>query len=394
MINECVSALTPPHGGVLKPLLLKGEECKEEKIRAEELVKVTLNSKELSDLIMLSMGAFSPLNGFLCREDYLRVVNDLSLADGTLWSVPVTLSVSGDKADRIKNSQEVALTDETTGEIMGTMKVDDIFAYDREEEAKNVFSTTDVSHPGVERLYSQGEYYIGGTVKAFSEGDYPSRFAEYARPEETRKIFEEKGWKSVTAFQTRNPLHRSHEYLIKIAMEVSDGVFIHPIVGALKSDDIPADVRMACYKTVISNYLPSERVVLKVYPMEMRYGGPREALLHAIIRQNFGCSSIIIGRDHAGVKDYYGPFDAQKIFDEIPSGSLEIKPLKLDWTFWCYKCEGMASLKTCPHGKEDRLLISGTELRDKLSRGEKPPGEFSRPEVLDILSKYYTRIKG
>jgi sulfate adenylyltransferase len=381
--------LTPPHGGQLKPLLLTGSELAENVKKAEKLEKIKLNSKETSDLIMLAMGAFSPLEGFMTSADYNGCVENMELADGTLWPIPITLAVEKGQADSLKQGQEVALIDDESGDLMGMMTVEEKFTYDRKKEAENVFRTTDQEHPGVKKLYTQGDVYIGGAVKAFSEGKYPDLYEEFARPAQTREIFEERGWSTVAAFQTRNPMHRSHEYLSKIAMEVSDGLFIHPIVGALKAGDIPADTRMKCYQTLIDKYYLKERVVLKVYPMEMRYGGPREAVLHAIIRQNFGCSHLIIGRDHAGVGSYYGMFDAQNIFDELKAGALEIKPLKLDWTFWCYKCGEMASLKTCPHDKEDRCLISGTALRQMLSDGEKPPTEFSRPEVLEILSDYY-----
>ena len=379
--------LVPPHGGKLNPRLVKADE--ESLRQAKLLPQVHLNSKEVSDLIMLAMGAFSPLDGFMTQEDYLGVVRDMEMKDGVLWPIPITLSISGEESQDLEEGQEVALADGESGEIMGTMIVQEKFTYDKQEEALQVFGTNDVAHPGVERLHTQGDVYLGGPVRVFNEGKYPEEYPEFARPTETRKIFEERGWSTVAAFQTRNPMHRSHEYLTKIAMEVSDGVFIHPIVGKLKPGDIPAEIRMKCYRVMLENYFLKDRIVLKVYPMEMRYGGPKEAILHAIIRQNFGCSHMIIGRDHAGVGKYYGAFDAQHIFDELKPGALHIEPLKLDWTFWCYKCGGMASLKTCPHEREDRCLISGTELRRMLSSGEKPPAEFSRPEVLDILINYY-----
>ena len=379
--------LVPPHGGKLNPRLVQVDE--ESHRQAKLLPQVRLNSKEVSDLIMLAMGAFSPLDGFMTQEDYLGVVRDMEMKDGVLWPIPITLSISGEESQSLKEGQDVALVDSESGEIMGAMTVQEKYTYDRKTEAVQVFGTDDVAHPGVERLYTQGDVYLGGPVRVFSEGKYPEEFPEFARPAETRKIFEERGWSTVAAFQTRNPMHRSHEYLTKIAMEVSDGVFIHPIVGKLKPGDIPAEIRMKCYRVMLENYFPKNRVVLKVYPMEMRYGGPKEAILHAIIRQNFGCSHMIIGRDHAGVGKYYGAFDAQHIFDELKPGALHIEPLKLDWTFWCYKCDEMASLKTCPHEAEDRCLISGTELIKMLSNGEKPPAEFSRQEVLDLLIDYY-----
>ncbi len=382
--------LVPPHGGELKPLLLQDAELEKAQRRAQQLPKVHLNSKEVSDLIMLAMGAFSPLDGFMAQADYLGVVRDMALKDGTLWPIPVTLSATGEQAQTLVEGQDVALCDGQTGDVLGTMTLREKYGYDRRPEAVHVFRTDDEAHPGVKRVHAQGDVYLGGPVRAFSEGTYPQRFPEFARPAETRQIFAARGWSTVAAFQTRNPMHRSHEYLTKIAMEVCDGVFIHPIVGALKPGDVPADVRMACYHALLDTYYPRDRVVMKVYPMEMRYAGPREAVLHAIIRQNFGCSHIIIGRDHAGVGKYYGPFDAQHIFDELPPGALAIKPLKLDWTFWCYRCGGMASMRTCPHAREDRCLISGTELRRMLAAGEPVPPEFSRPEVLDILTTYYS----
>lgn len=384
-----MSELIKPHGGELKPLLLKGSELAAAKEKAASLPQVKMTSKESSDLIMMAMGAFSPLNGFMKKADYQGVVENMEMADGTLWPIPVALAVDSDEAAELEEGQEVALVDDENEGVMGIMKIEEKFSYDKDNEAQKVFGTTETEHPGVERIQSQGNLYIGGAVQALSEGWYPDEFPEFARPAETRAIFEERGWSTVTAFQTRNPLHRSHEYLIKIAMEVSDGVFVHPIVGALKPGDIPADIRMKCYRALLDNYLPQENTVLKVYPMEMRYGGPKEAILHGIIRQNFGCSHMIIGRDHAGVGDYYGAFDAHDIFDKLKPGALELKPLKLDWSFWCYKCGEMASMKTCPHGKDDRCLISGTQLREMLGNGEEPPKEYSRPETIEILMDYY-----
>ncbi|MBS0000035.1 MAG: sulfate adenylyltransferase [Cyclobacteriaceae bacterium] len=388
------SKLVAPHGGILKPLLLSGSELTEEKKKAEGLPVVELNSRETSDLIMLAIGAFSPLNGFMTERDYEGVVKNMMMTEGTLWPIPITLSVSESQAGSIRINSEIVLVDKESGEMMGSMLVKEKYAYDKKLEAKHVFGTEDEKHPGVAKIYEQHNIYLGGPVKVFSEGPYPELYGDYyARPAETRAIFEEKGWVRIAGFQTRNPIHRSHEYVTKIAMEVSDGILIHPLVGKLKSDDIPADIRMKCYTTLIDKYYVKDNVVLKVYPMEMRYGGPREALLHAIFRQNFGCSHLIIGRDHAGVGNYYGPFDAQKIFDEIPEGSLEIKPLNIDWTFWCHKCGEMASMKTCPHGKEDRVLISGTRVREMLSNGEMPPEEFTRPEISKILMEYYQNSK-
>ena len=379
----------PPHGGHLVPLLLEGADLAAARTAAKSLPVVRMSSRETSDLIMLATGAFSPLRGFMGRKDYLSVSRDMHMAGGTLWPIPITLATSGSDP-QIREGQDVALVDDESGELMGSMRIEEKFPYDKKEEARQVFGTEDAAHPGVAKVYAQGEWLLGGPVKAFGELDYPQRFAGYyARPAETRRLFEEKGWKTVAAFQTRNPIHRSHEYCTKIALEITDGLFIHPLVGKLKEGDIPADVRMKCYEALLAKYYPADRVVCKVYPMEMRYGGPREAVLHAIFRQNYGCSHLIVGRDHAGVGNYYGPFDAQKIFDRIGENELHIRPLKIDWTFWCRDCEGMASPKTCPHPKESHLMISGTKLRDMLAHGQMPPIEFSRPEVLQVLMDYY-----
>jgi len=387
------SKLVPPHGGELKPLLLEGKEREDLVQRAQGLPVVRLTSRETSDLIMLAIGAFSPLDGFMGEADYTGVVENMHLKDGTLWPIPITLAVRSEQADGIEIGTEVSLIDDESGELMGVLTVAEKFSYDKQREALKVFGTQDEAHPGVAKVYAQGDLLLAGPVKAVSEGPYPELYGEhYARPADTRAIFEELGWHTIAAFQTRNPIHRSHEYCTKIALEVSDGILIHPLVGKLKAGDIPADVRMKCYEVLLENYYPKDRVVLKVYPMEMRYGGPREAVLHAIFRQNYGCSHLIVGRDHAGVGDYYGPFDAQKIFEDIPSGELHIDPLNIDWTFWCHKCDGMASMKSCPHGKEDRVLISGTKVRDMLSGGEMPPKEFSRPEVAQILMDYYKNL--
>lgn len=383
----------PPHGGQLKPLLLEEEELIQEKEKAKSLLPVRLTSRETSDLIMMAMGAFSPLEGFMCRDDYSNVVENMHMTNGTLWPVPITLSVSKEQADRLGKNTETALIDDETGELMGSMKVVEKYSYDKRREAQLVFRTEDEAHPGVAKLYAQPEVAIGGPVKIFSEGPYPELYGDYyAHPSRTRAIFESLGWNTVAAFQTRNPIHRSHEYCTKIALEVSDGLFIHPLVGRLKPGDIPAEVRMKCYESLMQHYYPMDRVVLKVYPMEMRYAGPREAILHAIFRQNFGCKYLIVGRDHAGVGDYYGPFDAQKIFDDIEEDELHIRPLNIDWTFWCNKCDGMASQKTCPHDKQDRVLISGTKLRELLAKGKMPPKEFTRPEVAKILMDYYRSL--
>lgn len=381
--------LIPPHGGELKPLLLEGVERVSAQQIAKSLPQVKMTSKEVSDLIMLGMGAFSPLDGFMRKDDYLGVINDMKLKNGILWPIPITLAINNEETNSIITGSDVALVDDDSGKILGVMNVEEKYNYNKTDEAENVFTTIELQHPGVKRIYDQGDTYIGGPVQVFDDGGYREKYPEFASPAETRKLFKDMGWSTVAAFQTRNPIHRSHEYLTKVALEVCDGVLIHPVVGKLKAGDIPAEIRMKCYQAMLQNYYKSENTVLKVYPMEMRYGGPREALLHAIIRQNFGCSHMIIGRDHAGVGDYYGPFDAQNIFNTLNPDDLYLKPLKLDWTFWCNKCEMIVSTKTCPHTRDDHLMISGTNLRNMLGRGEHPPKEFGRPEVIDILLDYY-----
>lgn len=387
-------ALVKPHGSKeLLPLLLQGKEREEEKKKAETLKKVPMTSRETSDLIMLGIGAFTPLKGFMGYDDWKGVCAEYKMANGLFWPIPITLSATKDLADSIKIGEEVALLDTETNELMGTMKVSEKYTIDKEYECKQVFRTTDTEHPGVAKVMAQAEVNLAGEVKVISESYYPETFKGiYQRPAEAREIFEKKGWSTVAALQLRNPMHRSHEYLAKIAIEVCDGVYIHQLVGKLKPGDIPAEVRVKAIDVLVEHYFVKDTVVQGGYPMEMRYAGPREALLHGVFRQNYGCSHLIVGRDHAGVGDYYGPFDAQKIFDEIPKDALELKPLKIDWTFWCNKCVGMASLRTCPHGKEDRLLLSGTMLRKMLSEGAEVPANFSRPEVLKVLQEYYQNL--
>ena len=388
-------ALVHPHGKekILKPLLLSGSELKESKERAGKLNKIEITSRETSDLIMMGIGAFTPLEGFMGKKDWKSVCDDFTMQDGTFWPIPITLSTSKEKSDVIKIGDEVALVDTETSELMGTITVSEKYSIDKAYECQKIFKTTDLEHPGVQKVMAQGEINLAGKVKVFSEGIYPVQFKDvYKRPAETRRIFEEKGWSTVAALQLRNPMHRSHEYLAKIAIEVSDGVLIHQLIGKLKPGDIPAEVRVKAINTLIDKYFVDNTCIQAGYPMEMRYAGPREALLHAVFRQNFGCSQLIVGRDHAGVGDYYGPFDAHKIFDEIPKNALELKPLKIDWTFYCRKCDGMASNKTCPHQKEDRLILSGTMLRKLLSEGKDIPDHFSRPEVLAILKDYYSNL--
>lgn len=388
--------LISPHGSPeLIELLLKGEELAEEKKKAEKLLRVNITSRETGDLIMMGIGGFTPLTGFMGYDDWKSVCSEMRMPskNGLFWPIPVTVSCDKETADKIKIGDEVALYSDEYDEIMATMKVEEKYKIDKEFECKHVYKTTDLEHPGVKMVMDQAEINLAGPVKVLSEATFPIEFKDvYQRPAESRKLFAEKGWKTIAALQLRNPMHRSHEYLAKIALEVSDGLYIHQLVGKLKPGDIPADVRVRCINVLVEKYFVKDTVIQGGYPLDMRYAGPREALLHALFRQNFGCTHMIIGRDHAGVGNYYGAFEAQDIFDELWEGALLCKPLKIDWTFWCYKCEGMASMKTCPHTKEDRLLLSGTMLRKSLSEGKEVPKEFSRPEVLEILREYYTGL--
>lgn len=385
-------ALVNPHGKEkkLKPLLLTGSELEAEKAKAKTLTQVRITSRETGDLIMLGIGGFTPLEGFMGYDDWKGVCADYKMADGTFWPIPVTVSTTQGQADSLKIGEEIALVDEETGEIMATMKVTEKYKIDKEFECKHVYKTVDLEHPGVAMVMNQADVNLAGPLKVLSEGSFPEEYpGVYMRPADTRRMFEEKGWSTVAALQLRNPMHRSHEYLAKIAVEICDGILIHQLLGKLKPGDIPAEVRVKAIDKLVEHYFVKDTCIQAGYPLDMRYAGPREALLHALFRQNFGCSDMIIGRDHAGVGEYYGPFDAQKIFDEIPEDALETKPLKIDWTFYCFKCDGMASMKTCPHGKDDRVLLSGTKLRKMLSDGETVSAQFSRPEVLKILQEYY-----
>ncbi len=390
-----MSKLVTPHGGgELKPLLLEGSALAAEQLRAKSLPQVIVSSREVGDIIMLGIGGFTPLNGFMTHTDWQGVCDGMKMASGLFWPIPITLSTDADTADSLKLGQEIALVDGESNEIIATMSVTEKYTIDKEHECMMVFKTTDAEHPGVKMVMDQGAVNLAGPIKVLSQGRFPADFGDvYMTPAETRALFEEKGWSSVVAFQTRNPLHRSHEYLVKIAIEICDGVMIHSLLGKLKAGDIPSDVRVEAINALVKNHFVKDTVVQSGYPLDMRYAGPREALLHALFRQNYGCSHLIVGRDHAGVGDYYGPFDAHHIFDEIPADALETKPLKIDWTFYCYKCGGMASMKTCPHDGADRLMLSGSKLRKLLSEGGEVPAEFSRPEVLAILRQYYAGLE-
>ncbi|MDI6751513.1 MAG: sulfate adenylyltransferase [bacterium] len=389
-----MSKLIAPHGGgELKPLLLTGDELHEEQKRAKTLTEVKMSSRETSDLIMLGIGAFTPLDGFMGYNDWKGVCDEMRLANGLFWPIPITLSTTKGQADSLKKADVVALIDEESGELMGTMRVEEKYTIDKKHECQQVFRTIDQAHPGVHKVMTQEEVNLAGPVKVLNELHYPDEYGDkYMRPAQTRALFQEKGWSTVAALQLRNPMHRAHEYLAKVAVEICDGVYIHQLVGKLKEGDIPGDVRVKAIDLLVEKYFVKDTCVQGVYPMEMRYGGPREALLHGVFRQNYGCSHLLIGRDHAGVGDYYGPYDAQHIFSEIPAGSLLLQPLKIDLTFYCVKCDGMASTKTCPHDKADRVILSGTALRKMLSENEEVPDHFSRPEVLEVLKEYYAGL--
>jgi len=387
------ATLVPPHGGALKPLLLDGDALQTERLRAQSLPRVKVSSREKGDLIMLGIGGFSPLDGFMTHADWKGVCDDYRMADGTFWPIPITLSIDAPTGRDIRVGSDIALIDPDTGAPLATMRVTEKYAIEKARECSTVFRTTDVEHPGVKMVMQQPEMNLAGPVKVLSDGGFKAKYgALFMTPAETRAEFERLGWSRVAAFQTRNPMHRSHEYLAKVAIEVCDGVLVHSLLGNLKPGDIPADVRTQAIAVLIDKYFRAGTVVQGGYPLDMRYGGPREALLHALFRQNYGCSHQIVGRDHAGVGSYYGPFDAHRIFDEIPTDALVTQPLKIDWTFWCYRCEGMASARTCPHDDVDRLLVSGTKLRKWLSEGSPVPPEFSRPEVLKILGEYYASL--
>jgi len=390
-----MSQLVAPHNSEqVKPLLLPETERADECKRAERLKKVPLDSRAVSDVLMLAMGAYTPLDGFMGHDDWRGSCVDMKLSNGVFWPIPITLPVTKELAGSIHVEEEVALADQENGEILAVMEVREKYSIDKKLEAEHVYRTADPKHPGVAKVLEQGDVNLAGRVMALCEGDYPAKYPHlYIRPAEARAMFLEKGWSNVAAFQTRNPMHRSHEHLVKIAVEVMDGVFIHQVLGKLKAGDIPADVRTRAIQAMIDNYFRPGTVIQAGYPIEMRYAGPREALLHALIRQNFGCSHLIVGRDHAGVGSYYGPFDAHHIFDELWPGALLCKPLRIDVTFYCRKCYGMATAKTCPHDPKDHISISGTQQREMLSSNAEIPPEFSRPEVVAILKEYYAGLK-
>ncbi len=372
-----------PHGGQLVNRVLRGELCAAALERAASFPRVPLTRMAVSDLEMISVGAFSPLTGFMTRADYDSVIDTMHLSSGLAWSIPVTLPVDDEIAAGLREGQEVALMD--GDQVMGIMTIAEKFTADKEREAREVYRTTEEAHPGVARLYRHGNWLLGGEVFQLNppqECEFPELRHE---PAQTRRMFAARGWRRTVAFQTRNPIHRAHEYIQKTALEIVDGLFLHPLVGETKSDDIPADVRIESYQAILRDYYPADRVLLGVFPAAMRYAGPREAIFHAIARKNYGCTHFIVGRDHAGVGKYYGTYDAHYIFDEFDSGELGITPLFFDYTFFCKKCGAVVSAKTCPHSKDDWVYLSGTQVREMLERGEMLPTEFTRPEVSRVL---------
>jgi sulfate adenylyltransferase len=378
-------ATIAPHGGELVNRLAPESERAERLEKAKGLKRIPLGPRELSDLEMISTGVFSPIRGFMTSDDYSSVVENMRLSSGLVWSLPITLSASDDEVDGLSEGDEISL-DDGEGRIVATMVVEDLYAYDKKREAREVYRTEDEEHPGVANLYAQGDTLIGGEVTLLEPEPNARRFPKYYyEPAELREEFAKKGWKRVVGFQTRNPVHRAHEYIQKSALEIVDGLLLNPLVGETKSDDISAPVRMKSYEVILENYYPQDRSMLAVFPAAMRYAGPREAIFHAMCRKNYGCTHFIIGRDHAGVGSYYGTYDAQEIFKQFTAEELDITPLMYEHSFFCRACGQMGTTKTCPHDAESHVFLSGTKVRQMLAAGEYPPEEFSRSEVIEIL---------
>ena len=385
-------SLITPHGGKLVNRVLEGAAASSAAAAANSYKSVTLSAREQCDLEMIAIGALSPLTGFMGMADFASVCKDMRLATGLVWPIPVTLSPADDVTASIQSGDKLALKD-GKGRLLGTMSVREKYAHDKDLEIPNVYQTTDDAHPGVAQVRKQGNWCVAGDIDVINPS-YEPEFSEFRLPPaRTREAFAGKGWKTVAAFQTRNPIHRAHEYLTKCALEITDGLLIHPLVGETKGDDIPAEVRMECYRVLIDKYYSKNHTMLSVMPLAMRYAGPREAVLHALIRKNYGVTHFIVGRDHAGVGNYYGTYDAQKIFDNFKPEEIGVTPLKFEHSSWCNPCEGMTSSKTCPHGPESKVHLSGTKVRDLLRSGQRPPMEFSRPEVADILIRWAQAAK-
>lgn len=380
------AGLIEPHGGTLVNRLMDGDRAKELREEATSLARIDLSAKQSCDCEMIAIGAFSPLTGFMGEADFKGVCQGMKLASGDIWPIPILLAV--DRARAPKEGTRVALH-APNGTLQAIMTVEEVFEHDKDLEIPSVFRTEDEAHPGVAQVVAEGDVCLAGPIEAVVQcvdPEGPEAFLEHRlTPAQTRAEFEQRGWRTIAAFQTRNPIHRAHEYLCKCAQEIADGLLIHPLVGETKKGDIPADVRMRCYQVLIEKYFVADRTMLSVMPAAMRYAGPREAVLHALVRKNYGVTHFIVGRDHAGVGDYYGTYDAQNIFDELDAENLKITPLKFEHSAWCNACEGMTSGKTCPHGGDQKVFLSGTKVRDMLAAGERPPQEFSRPEVADEL---------